>query len=85
MMRLKTVVTVGLLALVGARVVYMLVGEVGSRSVRQPVATAAPEAILSAKGAGGGTVVVYYFHGTARCSNCVKFEAYSKEAIDESY
>ena len=84
-MKIKTVVTVVLLVFVAASVVYLLVGELGSRSVRQPVAATDPEAALSAKGAGDWQVLVYYFHGTARCSNCIKFEAYSKEAIDESY
>ena len=26
-------------------------------------------------------VIVYYFHGTARCERCRKFEAYTKEAL----
>ena len=30
-------------------------------------------------------VIVYYFHGTRRCSNCIKFEDYSKEAIDSGF
>lgn len=30
-------------------------------------------------------LVVYYFHGTQRCSNCLKIEAYTKETIDSSF
>jgi hypothetical protein len=30
-------------------------------------------------------VIVYYFHGTRRCANCLKFEEYSKEAIDSGF
>ncbi len=30
-------------------------------------------------------VLAYYFHGTRRCSNCIKIEAYTKEAIDSTY
>jgi len=30
-------------------------------------------------------IIVYYFHGTRRCSNCIKFEEYSKEAIDSAF
>jgi hypothetical protein len=30
-------------------------------------------------------VMAYYFHGTRRCSNCIKIETYSKEAIDSAY
>ena len=29
-----------------------------------------------------GTVIARYCHGTARCSNCIKIEAYSREAIE---
>jgi hypothetical protein len=29
-------------------------------------------------------LVVYYFHGNQRCSNCLKIEAYTKEAIDSN-
>jgi len=30
-------------------------------------------------------LVVYYFHGTQRCSNCIKIEAYTKEAVDRAF
>lgn len=30
-------------------------------------------------------VIVYYFHGDYRCSNCYKIEKYSKEAIDRYF
>lgn len=30
-------------------------------------------------------VVVYYFHGTARCSSCMKIEAYTKESIETAF
>ncbi len=30
-------------------------------------------------------LIVYYFHGTQRCSNCIKIEAYTKEAIDSAF
>jgi hypothetical protein len=30
-------------------------------------------------------VVVYYFHRTARCDNCLKFEAYTEEAINLAF
>jgi hypothetical protein len=29
-------------------------------------------------------VIVYYLHGTRRCSNCIKIEAYTKEAVDSN-
>ncbi|MFA6358413.1 MAG: nitrophenyl compound nitroreductase subunit ArsF family protein [Candidatus Omnitrophota bacterium] len=33
----------------------------------------------------GGKVVAYYFHGNFRCSNCINFERYSKEAIERNF
>lgn len=30
-------------------------------------------------------VVVYYFHGNARCSSCYKIEQYAKEAIEQNF
>jgi len=30
-------------------------------------------------------LIVYYFHGTQRCSNCIKIEAYTKEVVDSAF
>jgi len=30
-------------------------------------------------------IIVYYFHGNMRCSNCIKIENYSKEAVDTGF
>jgi hypothetical protein len=30
-------------------------------------------------------VIAYYFHTNARCSKCLKIEAYSKEAIEQGF
>ena len=30
-------------------------------------------------------VIAYYFHGTFRCSSCLKIEQYSKEAIEKYF
>lgn len=30
-------------------------------------------------------VKVYYFHGSFRCSNCYNIEAYTKEALEQSF
>lgn len=35
--------------------------------------------------ASGNQVVAYYFHGTFRCSSCLKIEQYSKEAIEKYF
>jgi len=33
----------------------------------------------------GEKVVVYYFHGDFRCSNCINFEKYTKEAVETNF
>lgn len=33
----------------------------------------------------GNQVVTYYFHGTFRCSSCLKIEQYSREAIEKYF
>lgn len=33
----------------------------------------------------GAKVVVHYLHGSARCSNCLKFEKWGKEAVDTAF
>lgn len=35
--------------------------------------------------ASGNQVVAYYFHGTFRCSSCLKIEQYSREAIEKYF
>ena len=30
-------------------------------------------------------LVVYYFHGNARCASCYKLEQYSKEAVEQNF
>jgi hypothetical protein len=35
--------------------------------------------------AGPHKVVVYYFHGTARCTTCRTIEAYTRDALEEKY
>jgi hypothetical protein len=33
----------------------------------------------------GSQVIAYYFHGNFRCSNCLKIEQYSREAIEQNF
>jgi hypothetical protein len=33
----------------------------------------------------GSQVVAYYFHGTFRCSSCLRIEQYSREAIEKYF
>jgi len=50
------------------------------KSVPQAKATDSNPSLSS-----GNQVIAYYFHGTFRCSNCLKIEQYSKEAIEQNF
>jgi hypothetical protein len=40
---------------------------------------------FAAENPSSGKVIAYYLHGSGRCSNCIKFEQYSKEAIEANF
>jgi len=40
---------------------------------------------VAAEASAGGTVTVYYFHGTFRCPTCHKLEQYAQEAIERNF
>lgn len=40
---------------------------------------------IQTKVGNGHRLIVYYFHGTQRCSNCIKIEAYTKEIVDSIF
>lgn len=70
-----------LLAFVGISVVFAILQE------RRPAPQAQASALVSAPApapakAGKPVVIARYCHGSARCSNCVKIERYSREAIE---
>ncbi len=41
--------------------------------------------VQAGEDAQGAYVIVYYFHGTMRCSTCRKLEQYAKEAIETNF
>ncbi len=52
------------------------------------IACPAPDAAAqqtAAPQSGAHKVIAYYFHTNARCSTCMKIEAYSKEAIEQGF
>lgn len=96
---MKNIITVVLLLFVAASVVYLVMGDssttpaVSGRadaaridsdgnsvaaedSTRDSASAVVPPAPM---------VVVYYFHGTMRCSTCLKMEQYAREAIAEAF
>ncbi len=95
-MNRKTVITLVLVLFVVVSLAYLVIEEIGSRSevVSADVESqsqagseesASDPALKSASSDTEGKIVLYYFHATARCSNCRKFEAYSLEAIQQRF
>lgn len=87
-MKTKTIISTVLLLFILASVTYLVVQEV--RSGRQsPPARTNPQAVAVPNEPSSEPVlpevVVYYFHGTARCPTCRKFESYSDEAVKEAF
>ncbi len=82
-MKYKPIVVAVLLGFVAASVVFAIVKETTKEaSLEQAVAQQlVPEQASSLQEASPHKVVLYYFHGNARCPTCMKFESYSKEAV----
>jgi hypothetical protein len=80
-MKPKTVIVMVLLVFVFGSVAYLVINEIGSN------AKSVPESSTSIKptAQSGDKVVVYYFHGNVRCSNCRNFEAYSNEIMQKAF
>lgn len=79
-MKTKTIISTALLLFIAASATYMVFNEV--RSDSQPAVAESGES-LSAPMA--SKVVLYYFHGTARCATCRKFESFTKEALQGAF
>ena len=65
----RTIATVALLLFIVASVAYLVVQETGGK------------AVPNMPPPGTNSVVVYYFHGNARCTTCRTIEAYTAEAV----
>lgn len=70
----RTFLTAALLAFVLVSIVFMVIQNVGS--ARNPT----PEERFGE----GHVVVVYYFHGNARCETCRRIEKFATEAVTGS-
>jgi hypothetical protein len=78
-------------------VAYLVVSEARSKTATtdpapkgadqsQPVASESLQATAKpANERQSPALVAYYFHGTSRCSTCLKMEKYAREAIEESF
>jgi hypothetical protein len=92
-MKLKSVFTVALLAFVAASVVYVIANgartQVEGTEERGGAAVPA-EAVATPTTSDDAEksecrVVVYYFHGTARCPTCRSIEQYAHEALKTGF
>jgi hypothetical protein len=90
-MKAKTIVTIALLLFTGSSVAYLITTEVRSGLMSPATGSDSPgvekpaaEALEPTKST-ASKVVVYYFHGTARCPTCRKFESYTVEALHDAF
>ena len=95
-MNRKTAITLVLVLFVVVSLAYLVIEAIGSRtnvasvdaelqSQARAEGSASDATLKGALSNTEGKVVLYYFHATARCSNCRKFEIYSQEAIQQRF
>lgn len=96
-MKTRTIITIALLLFIFASVAYLVVGELRSASQSPAAEVDLPEAepnqgpsseavvTPNAPPEASQKVVFYYFHGTFRCPTCRKFEAFSREALQQMF
>lgn len=94
---MKGVVTIILGLFVAASVAYLIVSETRSKTAtadpavkaaNQPTPLTGESPLTTDVPAGEKQAPVleaYYFHGTSRCTTCLKMEQYAREAIEEKY
>ncbi len=75
----KSLVTIALLAFVAVSVVALIAKEFGDHS------TAAESGTNSTASTVEDRVVVYYFHGNARCVTCRTIETYAQQAVEAAF
>jgi len=94
-MKMKSGFTVVLVMFVLASLAYLVVSnslqETEIQAAQEPVATQVSVAPLLDPALQDGTpeaehvVAAYYFHGTYRCSTCLRIEQYAREALEAGF
>jgi len=97
-MKIKTIVTVGLLAFVAGSLGWLIFKTGPDKKTEAAIKSYATEvtspSIPKARPTGSGNpsvsprpdrVIVYYFHTTYRCPTCHKIEQYTKEAMESGF
>lgn len=96
-MNTKKIFTVSLLLFVAASIVFLIAKESGGGNppgrveakseVAPGKAAATNPTAISAKTPGGkpDKIIVYYFHGNARCPSCMKIEKFTSRSVEENF
>jgi len=91
-MKSKTIIRTLLLAFVVVSAAALISQELRRHSEDHPAAAPAPSPAPSSTASPGANVtqpahqvIAYYFHGKYRCPNCLKIEAWTKEAIQNGF
>ena len=91
-MKSKTIIRTLLLAFVVVSAAALISQELRRHSEAHPAAAPAPSPAPNSTASPGANatqpahqVIAYYFHGNYRCPNCLKIEAYSREAIQTGF
>ena len=80
-MKIKLIVTILLLVFVAASLVAVFMKNSGESDGEK----AAELAVETNVEAGDSKIIVYYFHGNARCKTCLTIEMYALEAIETGF
>lgn len=87
-MKIRLLVTILLLVFVAASLVTLFLKGTGGESTGTPgsdgPAGSGNAAVEPAPG-GDTKIIVYYFHGNARCKTCLTIEMYALEAIETGF
>jgi len=80
-MRLKSVITAGLLTFVAITMLVLVLKE----TKPSPASTSSPPAAEKAATSPGLKLIACYMHGKVRCPTCMSIEAYAKEAVETGF
>lgn len=86
-MKSKRIIVAVLLGFVIASVVFAIAKETTKDTPLEQTGAEgpAPEETSSLPEASPHKVILYYFHGNARCPTCMKFESYSREVVKTGF
>jgi hypothetical protein len=78
-MRPKQLITIALVAFVAVSLIVLIARESGNKSTGSEAAKSDEVSVVEDR------LIVYYFHGNARCVTCRTIESYTKEAVEMAF